>query len=202
MFGLCAAVAIRLRSIHVPSSDFVLEFFLPVDCRDAEEQKRMLCSLSIIIQKVCPSLRVVTDKELEETPSLVSELTVLSDGSPARDETEKLQHTPTEKCSQEQSSWTACLKEAQQSSSITPPFQKEKVRERLSERYPIPPAFCTGRHGKCIIPKENNFKQPPSKEENVGIYRRYIADISCIGRGRHDISIKSWRDELLLSKWV
>ncbi|CBI40716.3 unnamed protein product, partial [Vitis vinifera] len=127
----------------------------------------MLCSLSIIIQKVCPSLRVVTDKELEETPSLVSELT-----------------------------------EAQQSSSITPPFQKEKVRERLSERYPIPPAFCTGRHGKCIIPKENNFKQPPSKEENVGIYRRYIADISCIGRGRHDISIKSWRDELLLSKWV
>ncbi|RVX16070.1 Protein NLP5 [Vitis vinifera] len=150
MFGLCAAVAIRLRSIHVPSSDFVLEFFLPVDCRDAEEQKRMLCSLSIIIQKVCPSLRVVTDKELEETPSLVSELTVLSDGSPARDETEKLQHTPTEKCSQEQSSWTACLKEAQQSSSITPPFQKEKVRERLSERYPIPPAFCTGRHGKLV----------------------------------------------------
>ena len=144
----CAAVAIRLWSIHVPSSDFVLEFFLRVDCRDAEEQKRMLCSLSIIIQKVCPSLRVVTDKELEETPSLVSELTVLSDGSPARDETEKLQHTPTEKCSQEQSSWTACLKEAQQSSSITPPFQKEKVRERLSERYPIPPAFCTGRHGK------------------------------------------------------
>ena len=46
-----------------------------------------------------PSLRVVTDKELEETPSLVSELTVLSDGSPARDETEKLQHTPIEKCS-------------------------------------------------------------------------------------------------------
>ncbi|KAJ9673318.1 hypothetical protein PVL29_023107 [Vitis rotundifolia] len=92
------------------------------ETQDAEEQKRMLCSLSIIIQKVCPSLRVVKNKELEEeTPSLVSELTVLSDGSPARDETQKLQHTPTEKCSQEQSSWTACLKEAQQSSGITPP---------------------------------------------------------------------------------
>ncbi|CBI40717.3 unnamed protein product, partial [Vitis vinifera] len=92
MFGLCAAVAIRLRSIHVPVSDFVLEFFLPVDCRDPEEQKGMLCSLSIIIQKVCRSLRVVTDKELEgETPSLVSELTVLSDGSPGREETQKAQ---------------------------------------------------------------------------------------------------------------
>ena len=28
------------------------------------------------------------------------------------------------------------------------------------------------------------------KEENIEIYRRYIGDISCIGRGRHDIS---WR---------
>ncbi|RVW50984.1 Protein NLP4 [Vitis vinifera] len=183
--------------IHVPSSDFVLEFFLPVDCRDAEEQKRMLCSLSIIIQKVCPSLRVVRDKELEETPSLVSELTVLSDGSPARDETQKLQHTPTEKCSQEQSSWTACLKEAQQSSGITPPFQKEKVRERLSERYPIPPAFCTGRRGKdnvhgcvvtskvvaCIIPKENNFKQPGER------YRSFAPD-------RQERFIQRWVDAL------
>lgn len=135
MFGLCAAVAIRLRSIHVPASDFVLEFFLPVDCGDPEEQKGMLCSLSIIIQKVCRSLRVVTDKELEgETPSLVSELTILSDGSPGREETQKVQHTPTEKISQEQSSWMASLKEAQQSIDITPPCQKEKVRERLSEK--------------------------------------------------------------------
>ena len=131
MFGLCAAVAIRLRSVlHVPSTDFVLEFFLPVDCRDPEEQRRMLCSLSVIIQKVCRSLRVVTDKEVEEeTASLVSESTVLSDGSPTREEeTQKQQHRHTGISSQEQSS---CLEEAQQQRiDITPPSQKEKARER------------------------------------------------------------------------
>lgn len=66
MFGLRAAVAIRLRNIYTGSTDFVLEFFLPLDCKDPEDQKRKLSSLSIIIQKVCQSLRVVTDKELQE----------------------------------------------------------------------------------------------------------------------------------------
>ncbi|CAM8942214.1 unnamed protein product [Rhodiola kirilowii] len=64
MFGLLAAVAIRLRSVHTGATDFVLEFFLPTDCREPEEQKKMLGSLSLIIQKTCTSLRVVTDDEL------------------------------------------------------------------------------------------------------------------------------------------
>lgn len=66
VFGLHAAVAIHLRSIHTGTADFVLEFFLPADCTDPEEQKKMLGSLSIIVQQVCQSLRVVTDKELKE----------------------------------------------------------------------------------------------------------------------------------------
>ncbi|XP_047327732.1 protein NLP4-like [Impatiens glandulifera] len=66
MFGLRAAVAIRLRSMNTGSSDFVLEFFLPKNCIDPEEQKELLTSLSTIIQNVCWSLRVVTDKEIEE----------------------------------------------------------------------------------------------------------------------------------------
>lgn len=70
MFGLRAAVAIRLRNIYTGSTDFVLEFFLPLDCKDPEDQKRKLSSLSIIIQKVCQSLRVVTDKELQEEGAL------------------------------------------------------------------------------------------------------------------------------------
>ena len=70
LFGLHAAVAIHLRSIHTGTDDFVLEFFLPTDCRDPEEQKNMLNSLSCIIQQVCRSLRVVTDKELEEDTNL------------------------------------------------------------------------------------------------------------------------------------
>ncbi|KAG6699614.1 hypothetical protein I3842_08G075500 [Carya illinoinensis] len=70
VFGLCAAVAIHLRSIHTGTVDFVLEFFLPVNCTDSVEQKKMLSSLSIIVQQVCQSLRIVTDKELEEDTNL------------------------------------------------------------------------------------------------------------------------------------
>ncbi|KAJ4883914.1 Protein NLP5 [Raphanus sativus] len=66
MFGLHGTVAIRLRCIHTGSADFVLEFFLPKDCRDIEEQRRMLNALSTIMAHVPRSLRTVTDKELEE----------------------------------------------------------------------------------------------------------------------------------------
>ncbi|MQL20580.1 catalase, partial [Escherichia coli] len=31
---------------------------------------------------------------------------------------------------------------------------------RHAEKFPIPPAICTGKREKCVIPKENNFKQP------------------------------------------
>ncbi|WZZ67296.1 hypothetical protein YC2023_078666 [Brassica napus] len=42
MFGLHDTVAIGLRCILTGSADFVLEFFLPKNCRDVEEQ-RMIC---------------------------------------------------------------------------------------------------------------------------------------------------------------
>ncbi|KAL3351021.1 hypothetical protein AABB24_023428 [Solanum stoloniferum] len=71
MFGLCSAVAIRLRSIYTGSADFVLEFFLPLDCKNTEDQKIMLSSLSSVIQQSCRSLRVVTDQELQEEKELV-----------------------------------------------------------------------------------------------------------------------------------
>ncbi|KAK3038833.1 hypothetical protein RJ639_028555 [Escallonia herrerae] len=87
MFGLRAAVAIRLRSIYTRASDFVLEFFLPMDCRDPEEQKKLLSSLSIIIQKICRSLRIITDKELQEEKLLPAGSVIMpSDGSLSRQE--------------------------------------------------------------------------------------------------------------------
>ncbi|KAJ1397567.1 RWP-RK domain [Sesbania bispinosa] len=79
LFGLRAAVAIRLRSIYSNTDDYVLEFFLPVDCIDSEEQKNMLTSLSMIIQRVCHSLRVIRDKELEETDLSTDEVIALAD---------------------------------------------------------------------------------------------------------------------------
>lgn len=64
LFELCAAVAIRLQSIYSGSDDFVLEFFLPSECRNPEEQRCMLSSLSSGVQQICRSLHVVTDHEL------------------------------------------------------------------------------------------------------------------------------------------
>ncbi|KAF0896144.1 hypothetical protein E2562_019640 [Oryza meyeriana var. granulata] len=65
-FGLHAAVAIRLRSTYTGSDDYVLEFFLPVLCKGGEEQQLLLDSISATMQKVCKSLRTVSDAELKE----------------------------------------------------------------------------------------------------------------------------------------
>ena len=70
MFGLRAAVAIRLRCTDSGNCDFVLEFFLPMDCIDLEEQKELLHSLSITMRQVCRTLRVVTDKEMKDESCL------------------------------------------------------------------------------------------------------------------------------------
>ncbi|XP_072975087.1 protein NLP5 [Typha angustifolia] len=75
MFNLKGAVAIRLRSTLTGTADFVLEFFLPTNCIEFEEQKLMLDSLSSTLQSFCQTLRVVTSKELEDEANLeISEL--------------------------------------------------------------------------------------------------------------------------------
>lgn len=105
IFRLCGAVAIRLRSIHTGTADFVLEFFLPKGCTDLEEQTKMLNSLSVIIEQVCQSLRVITNKELEEETGFpISEVIVSSDRG-------KMLNVDThlEKYSQENSSSAACV---------------------------------------------------------------------------------------------
>ncbi|TYI42796.1 hypothetical protein ES332_A01G123700v1 [Gossypium tomentosum] len=136
MFNLHAAVAIRFRSIHTGKADFVLEFFLPAHCRDPEGQRKMLNSLSIIIQQVCCSLRVVTDKELvEETDLAVSEVVAPSDDLPIREESLKQQCTRhhSKKLSGESSS---CLTKVQQSSNTALVLEKEKPRPMLDEKIP------------------------------------------------------------------
>lgn len=66
MFNFSAAVAVRLRSTHTGNDDYVLEFFLPTNCKDSSEQQLLLNSLSITMQRVCRSLRTVSDDELKE----------------------------------------------------------------------------------------------------------------------------------------
>lgn len=128
MFGLHAAVAIPLRSIYTGSADFVLEFFLPKDFQDPEEQKQMLNSLSIVLQQACRSLHAVVDKELEEEAILypVKEVVVASDGKPTSSTTTNLK----EACSKE-SSWVAHMMEAQKKGKGVLEHQEEEPNEEF-----------------------------------------------------------------------
>ncbi|XP_047170308.1 protein NLP2-like [Vigna umbellata] len=65
IFGLHAAVAIPLRSLY---TDFVVEFFLPKDCRDRENQSHFLSSISLILQQSCRTLHVVMGDEFTLPP--------------------------------------------------------------------------------------------------------------------------------------
>ncbi|KAL8263668.1 hypothetical protein R6Q59_021798 [Mikania micrantha] len=63
-YGLNAAVAIRLRSIYTDDDDYILEFFLPVNMKGTTEQQLLLNNLSSTMQRICRSLRTVSDAEL------------------------------------------------------------------------------------------------------------------------------------------
>ncbi|XP_042489209.1 protein NLP9-like [Macadamia integrifolia] len=63
-FGLNAAVAIRLRSTYTGADDYILEFFLPLNCKGSSEQQLLLNNLSCTMQRICKSLRTVSDVEL------------------------------------------------------------------------------------------------------------------------------------------
>ncbi|KAF0891801.1 hypothetical protein E2562_010984 [Oryza meyeriana var. granulata] len=65
-FGLHAAVAIRLRSTYTGNDDYILEFFLPVNCRGSGEQQMLLNNLSSTMQRICRSLRTVYEAEVDK----------------------------------------------------------------------------------------------------------------------------------------
>lgn len=60
MFGLNAAVGIRLQSTYTGNDDYVIEFYLPITCKDRSEQQKLLNNLSLTMQQVCKTLRNVT----------------------------------------------------------------------------------------------------------------------------------------------
>ncbi|XP_009600534.1 protein NLP5 [Nicotiana tabacum] len=128
MFGLHAAVAIRLRSMSTGSSDFVLEFFLPPNCRNPEEHKRMLTSLSIIIQNVCQTFRVVSDKELQDETVSLGEVTSVA-ASEYSEEVREQERKGSIVSSQERTSWTSSHEEVQETSSVVSAFQDELLTE-------------------------------------------------------------------------
>ncbi|KAK6279487.1 hypothetical protein POUND7_019754 [Theobroma cacao] len=65
-FNLNAAVAIRLRSTYTGDDDYILEFFLPINMKGSSEQQLLLNNLSGTMQRICRSLRTVSDAEIVE----------------------------------------------------------------------------------------------------------------------------------------
>ncbi|KAK1419376.1 hypothetical protein QVD17_28542 [Tagetes erecta] len=66
MFGLEGAVAIRLHSTYTGPLDFVLEFFLPRDCKSHVEHQEMRSSIASMIKNLSWSLHETQDEVVEE----------------------------------------------------------------------------------------------------------------------------------------
>ncbi|KAM7256263.1 hypothetical protein ACFE04_012004 [Oxalis oulophora] len=135
MFGLHAAVAYPLRSIYTGSIDFVLELFLPKECRDSVEQKWMLNSLSVAIQQACQSLDFVQDHELEEEVILpIKKPSVACEARLGGLETPNSRSSSKES-SPEGASWIAHMMDAQEKGKgvcVSWEFQKEDPKEEFT----------------------------------------------------------------------
>ncbi|XP_008783158.2 protein NLP3-like isoform X2 [Phoenix dactylifera] len=70
MFGLACCFALCLQSTWTGNDDYILEFFLPPDCKDTGEQLALLQSMRTMMEKCLRSLKVITDVELQGGSSL------------------------------------------------------------------------------------------------------------------------------------
>ncbi|KAG5239373.1 protein NLP [Salix suchowensis] len=114
IFGVHAAIAIPLKSISTGFVEFVLELFLPRDCQETEEQKKMWDLLPVTIKHVCRSLQVVMDKEVDEG------------------EKQSFESSPSKEAPPDGSSWIARMVEAQKkgkSCFVTWDYPKEPIEE-------------------------------------------------------------------------
>ena len=115
-FKLKGAVAIRLRCTRTGTTDFVLEFFLPTDCEALEEQKSVLDSLSGTMRSVCQTLRVVTDREMED--ETVLEMNELNSFTPHGKDKVELSFGGNSADRRGEASWTSLAGTSQQESEL------------------------------------------------------------------------------------
>lgn len=66
MFGLAGSVALCVQSFYTRNDDYILEFFLPPDCGDNDDQKALLQSILTLVTQGFRSLRVVGDADLSK----------------------------------------------------------------------------------------------------------------------------------------
>ncbi|KAM7475215.1 hypothetical protein LguiB_022458 [Lonicera macranthoides] len=156
LFDLRAAVAMRVRSSYTGSNDFILEFFLPWDCEDGEEQNRVIGSLLSVIQQVSRSLRVVADEEVAEETAIPEK---------ERDENE--------------SPWIASTMDTQsKGKGVFGSFgyDEEVAEEEEEEEYKVATTHWNngekGLHGKPVLELKKNQRESESKGRKVGEKRR------------------------------
>ncbi|XP_034588750.1 protein NLP3 isoform X2 [Setaria viridis] len=66
MFGLAGCFSVCLQSAYTGNDDYVLEFFLPPDCRKDDEQKVLLESILALLTQHLHSLHLATDEGSSE----------------------------------------------------------------------------------------------------------------------------------------
>ncbi|KAK3159620.1 hypothetical protein QOZ80_1BG0048870 [Eleusine coracana subsp. coracana] len=64
MFGLAGCFAICLQSSYTGHDDYILEFFLPPDCIEEDDQNALLESILTLMKRCLRSLKVVSDRDL------------------------------------------------------------------------------------------------------------------------------------------
>ncbi|PUZ63415.1 hypothetical protein GQ55_3G066700 [Panicum hallii var. hallii] len=84
MFGLAGCFSVCLQSAYTGNDDYVLEFFLPPDCIEDDEQKVLLESILTLLRQHLHSLHVATDEGSNEELQ-VDAITVI-DNNETKDE--------------------------------------------------------------------------------------------------------------------
>ncbi|XP_051183364.1 protein NLP3 isoform X2 [Lolium perenne] len=77
MFGLAGCFSICLQSAYTGDDDYILEFFLPPDCREDNEQKALMESIMVLLRQHLRSLQVASDKSSDEAYVQVDAVTLI-----------------------------------------------------------------------------------------------------------------------------
>ncbi|OMO87951.1 Plant regulator RWP-RK, partial [Corchorus capsularis] len=147
-FNLNAAVAIRLRSTYTGDDDYILEFFLPINMKGSSEQQLLLNNLSGTMQRVCTSLRTVSDAELVE-------------GSKVEFQREPVQNFPPMSMSR-RSSETALSADSDMNSNERTPLNVSNSQGDRKEADGLPEQAMSG-------PRRPTEKKRSTAEKNVSL---------------------------------
>ncbi|XP_006643969.3 protein NLP3 [Oryza brachyantha] len=77
MFGLAGCFAICLQSLYTGDDDYILEFFLPPNCRNKDDQNALLESILARMKKCLRSLKVVGNGDSNEVCLQISNVLII-----------------------------------------------------------------------------------------------------------------------------